>query len=434
MAIDGSVRSCAGVRCCIATSTVAVMFLAWTAAAQAQGPVSPPQGSVQTKAQTETYWTPERMRSAIPKPPPRQSKFAGPAVFSTMGNRPRDAYPMLMPGWDPRSKKPQPTKNSLKVFLPGTQEYARLMAATQPRTFGSPPASPVDYANYAKFQRWTWYGNYAAYPTSTIGKMFFTQGGNFVCTGNIVNRNTFITAGHCLSNGAGGFSSNILICPAYFDVNPGPPVTGGPHPAIGCWSWSGTLFVTSQFHTSGNVDRDYGCVVTQPTGTVVANSVGNVVGWAGVAANFPRDQMEFSVGYPAGPPFPGYHIIFSSSVEWYSIDHVVDSGAINNVSKYIGSDQTGGSSGGGWWLSISHRAKEWPDVDGSDDTDPRAGGGPFINGVNSHARCLIACTKPPTAVQGVFWDEVGSPDFTSSGADNNDIFDVFNLCAANGGS
>jgi hypothetical protein len=75
------------------------------------------------------------------------------------------------------------------------------------------------------------------------------------------------------------------------------------------------------------------------------------------------------------------------------------------------------------------------DVDGDNTTDPGAPGGPFFNGLNSHKRCLNACTTPPTNTQGIFWDEQGSPDITGNIAtDNNDFLDVLNLCLANGGS
>jgi len=55
-------------------------------------------------------------------------------------------------------------------------------------------------------------------------------------------------------------------------------------------------------------------------------------------------------------------------------------------------------------------------------------GGPFLNGVNSHRRCLVNCNTPPTASNGAFWQEMGSPPLTSSGSDSNDSEDVFAIC------
>jgi hypothetical protein len=172
--------------------------------------------------------------------------------------------------------------------------------------------------------------------------------------------------------------------------------------------------------------------VTNPTGTIVADNIGNVTGWIGVTANWPRNQQTISTGYPAAAPFPGYHIIFTAAVEWYS----QGSGGDAAVSKYIGNDMTGGSSGGSWWLNIRHTAAEYADVDGSSETDPlqtTGAGSPYANGLNSHKRCMSSCFTPPNAGGGIYWAEMGSPDFTSSGGDPRDVLDIFATCAANGG-
>lgn len=378
----------------------------------------------QQAAQIHAYWTPERMSAARPKPTPVVDSTTRVSVQSAVANRPADAYPTMIPGWNPTSGQPQPTLQSMKVFTPGTPGYERLMGAAAPMAFGSAPSNPIDYANYGRFQRWTWYGRYLTYPTSTIAKMFFTQnGGGFVCSATVVNRNTVLTAGHCVSDGAGNFSTNMLFCPSYNE--------NGVNPVTGCWA-GGAISTTTDWHTASDFDRDYACVVTNPTGTVVANNIGNVTGWAGITTNWPRNQQVFSTGYPAASPFPGHHIIFTAAVEWYS----QNSGGDAAVSKYIGNDMTGGSSGGSWWLNIRHNSAEHADVDGSNETDPlqtTGAGTPYANGLNSHKRCLGSCFTPPTAGGGIFWAEMGSPDFTSSGGDNRDVLDLFATCAGNGG-
>lgn len=390
---------------------------------------SPVQGPMaQQAAQVQAYWTPERMNAAQPKPTPMVDAANRVSVQSVVSNRPADAYPTMIPGWSPNSGLPQPTLKSMQVFTPGTPGYERLMGPVQPMAFGSPPSNPVDYPNYGKFQRWTWYANYLIYPTSTIAKMFFTQnGGNFVCSATVVNRNTVLTAGHCVSDGAGNLSTNMLFCPSYFRGSG----SGSVHPDRGCWT-GGFIATTTDWNNSSDFDRDYACVVTNPTGTTIANNIGNVTGWIGLTTNWPRSQQTFATGYPAGSPFPGYHIIFTAAVEWYS----QGSGGDAAVSKYIGNDMTGGSSGGSWWLGIRHDTFEYPDVDGSSETDPlqtTGGGGPFANGLNSHKRCLGSCFTPPNAGGGIYWAEMGSPDFTSSGGDPRDVLDIFASCAANGG-
>jgi len=387
---------------------------------------SPAAGPIaQQAAQTLAYWTPERMSEAVPKPLPVADAATRVSVQSTVSNRGADAYPTLIPGWDPTSGQPQPTLQSMRVFAPGTSAYQKIMGTAQPMAFGSAPTNPVDYANYGRFQRWTWYGRYLTYPTSTIVKMFFSQnGGSFVCSGTVVNRNTVLTAGHCVSDGAGTFSTNILFCPSYNLVN-------GVNPATGCWAGT-TINTTSDWHSNSDFDRDYACVVTNATGTLIANNIGNVTGWAGITTNWPRNQQTFATGYPAASPFSGSQIVFAAGVEWYS----QNSGGDAAVSKYIGNDMTGGSSGGSWWLNLRHNVSEYADVDGSNETDPlqsSGAGSHYANGLNSHKRCLGSCFTPPNAGGGIYWAEMGSPDFTSSGGDNRDVLDIFALCAAQGG-
>ena len=61
-------------------------------------------------------------------------------------------------------------------------------------------------------------------------------------------------------------------------------------------------------------------------------------------------------------------------------------------------------------------------VDADGNTDP---GSFWVNGVNSHKRCLGSCTSPPTAGGGIFWNEMSSPRFTS-GVDASGSEEVFN--------
>jgi hypothetical protein len=171
--------------------------------------------------------------------------------------------------------------------------------------------------------------------------------------------------------------------------------------------------------------------------------VGNITGWVGYTTNwFSYEIPTIEYGYSGESPFRGYHIIASSSPEWYYVDmQPGDSsvgGGLEHWSKYIGSDQTGGSSGGPWWMNVRHisNSAEAPDTDGiSYPTDPypsASGGipnGPFLNGVVSHSRCLGFCWEPPTTTYGTFWQEHGSPDFIDwSTSDEDDVNDVFQWC------
>jgi hypothetical protein len=405
----------------------------------------------------QSYWTPERMRAATPRF--RGVNMSLEAVRSTapesmweMKPLNEDAIPGYAPGWAP-GPGPQPDAKSRIEITPGDSLYTLLKVGAQPRTFAPfpPPSFPADYANYAPFNRWTWRGDsrieetptgdkirigYKTYPISTVGKLFLTlHGQKFVCSASVIQRNTIATAGHCVSDGAGTLATDFLFCPSYTVDEGG---NGIPDPAMGCWAGI-TPSTTAAFHNSSVIDRDIACIVTAKTGTVQNLPVGEVTGWTGRLWNLPSRLPTFALGYPAGPPFPGHHIIVSASSEWYEVDMSSDDG---QLSKYIGNDMTGGSSGGPWWISMRGTKSsgdpfnpgdypEYPDVDGSDITDPfqEAEEGPFLNGVNSHSRCIAeGCPQG-----SVFLSETGSPQFRNTEGDDEESEDVFQACFDRGG-
>jgi V8-like Glu-specific endopeptidase len=366
----------------------------------------------QTVEEIEAYWTPERMASAIPK----ELAVAQPPGGELRDREPvADAQPGFAPGAPP----------SL-AFQLGAAQKADVQPQTTPPFV--PPATPTDFGNYSPFQRWTHFGNYNTYPISTIGKLFFTQRGlDFVCSASVIARNTIATAGHCLHDGSGvpaGFSTNVRFCPGYA-------LAGA---VRGCWAGI-SIFVSGNWFVSGASDRDYACAVTAATGSMFALRLGDVTGTTGRAWNFATRQAELAFGYAAEPPFPGYHIINASSTEWYEVNMTPGDG---QVSKYIGNDMTGGSSGGPWWISLRHpnAAFDYGDTDGSGETDPpsfgigAASGGPYINGVNSHKRCNAANCPAGS----IFTQEMGSPQFRNTAADGDESEDVFAACFGNGGT
>lgn len=281
---------------------------------------------------------------------------------------------------------------------------------------GSAPTNPKN-GPYGPFQRWREATPITSYPKSTVGKLFFTlNGGNYVCSASVIGRSTVLTAGHCVSDGQGHWATNLLFCPSYDGTLADPRQRG-------CWT---VVFKTtsSPWHNTSNPDYDYACLVTATTGTKYANKVGNVTGTLGRAWNFASSQAERTFGYPAAAPFNGGTLQTTASTDWYSWNfNTSDAG---QVSKIIGSDLTGGSSGGPWILGWTGGLTETGDTDASNATDP---GNNWTNGVNSHKRCLVNCNTPPTTTSGVFWQEMTSPPFRGgSTADLNESEDVFAIC------
>ncbi len=360
-----------------------------------------------------SYWTPARLAAAKPMPTPLVPVSAASLSFRPVAQESLEAAdPGYTPGCRPNAKNCDTAPRKLALENGASTSSEAFGDLIQP-LHGAKPVNPKD-GPYGPFQRWREAELITAYPKSAVGKLFFTLGGrNWVCSASVVGRSTLITAGHCNSDGAGRFATNRLFCPSYKD---------GVNPLRGCWSVV-TSAVSNQWHTSGDPDYDYSCLVTATTGTVLGNKIGNVTGTLGRAWNFGPSQAVRTFGYPAAAPFTGGTLQTTASTEWYTHDFTVG----GQISKIIGSDLTGGSSGGPWIVGWTGGLAEAADTDGSLSTDP---GSNWVNGVNSHKRCVTNCNAP-TMTSGVFWQEMTSPPFRNTTGDVNESEDVIGLCLAN---
>jgi hypothetical protein len=370
---------------------------------------------------TRAYWTPARMAAARPMPTPLvvlDSAAAAEATSAVEVAAPELALPGFAPGWHPRMRP----HRDVRYFIPRGHPMYPVTASTedgfQPQ-YGPAPANPKD-GPYGPFQRYTEFDPIISYPQSTHGKLFFTLPGlgNFVCSATVVHRNTVFTAGHCnaLGGSGAGFATRRLFCPSY---------RNGVDPARGCWAVVASK-TSAGWLVNGDPDYDYACLITRPTGTVVASQIGNVTGWLGRAWNFAHSQAVRTFGYPQAAPFDGNRLLTTQSTEWYSHDFRPG----GQTSKIIGSDLTGGSSGGSWVMGWNNPGDEFPDTDGTLSTDP---GNLWIAGVNSHKRCVGDCSSPPTTTTGVFWQEMSSPPFLNTAAPDESE-DILAVCFANGGT
>ncbi|MCE7003476.1 peptidase [Kibdelosporangium philippinense] len=168
----------------------------------------------------------------------------------------------------------------------------------------------------------------------TAGRVFFTyQGRTASCSGNSVtsaNKSTVITAGHCVKL-EGVFHTNWVFVPAYNNGN-------APY---GTWTAKST-HATPQWVASEDINFDIGAAVVNPLN---GQSLSDVVGAQGIAFNQARGQNMYAFGYSAAAPYDGSKLIYCS-------------GRVFNdflLSRGIGMtcNQTGGSSGGPWFLSFS---------------------------------------------------------------------------------
>lgn len=237
---------------------------------------------------SSSYWTSERMQSALP------------------------AETLLedLPAWQDE----QPTGRDEQIWLSPDSDTTLLAESI-----------PLD--------------EYATFPYSTVGKVFFTDsrtGGNYVCSGTAVesaNGSTVDTAAHCVMEGGSGdgYYTNWIFCPQYVD---------GTCPAA---SWSARSVVVSRsWAYNGDLALDLAAVVVEELDGLTLTEV---VGGVGFGANLSRNQEFLALGYPAASPFDGERL---QSCTGTTINYPGG----NPRPIGIDCDMTGGSSGGGWLISV----------------------------------------------------------------------------------
>ncbi|WP_125774058.1 trypsin-like serine peptidase [Antribacter gilvus] len=171
---------------------------------------------------------------------------------------------------------------------------------------------------------------------ATTGKVFFTLGGsNYVCSGSAVtsgNEDVVLTAGHCLNEGPGAYATNFAFVPAYDD---------GARP-YGTFT-ARQLVTTTQWRDSGDFDYDIGFAVMN---TVGGQHLTDVVGSQGIAFNQPRGQYMHAFGYPAARPYDG------TDIAWCHGTTVADTWG-GSQDHALSCNMTGGSSGGPWFAGYN---------------------------------------------------------------------------------
>lgn len=199
---------------------------------------------------------------------------------------------------------------------------------------------------------------YTNLPDRLNVKVFFTgaTGGNFVCSGTIVNSSTkrmVSTAGHCVSDGVGGWHTNVVVVPGYSSQ-----CNGCGDAPFGRWP-ARVVTTLSEWHLFSNLKQDVGYIVTKDRNRT---RIVNQLGGHGTKFNVARSQQFRSYGYPQAAPFDGFNQYVCPSSRLANDNPTSGPGPLT---MRISCDMTGGSSGGGWLIKAS-------------------GGLGFVNSVNSY--------------------------------------------------
>lgn len=167
----------------------------------------------------------------------------------------------------------------------------------------------------------------------TTGRVFFNFDGQPAsCSGSAVtsaNESVVITAGHCVKY-EGSWHTDWVFVPGY---------DNGERP-YGTWSAAQTL-TTPQWEASEDLNYDIGAAVVNP---LDGRTLTDVVGGQGIAFNQERNQDMYSFGYPAADPYDGESLIYCSG------STITD--PLLSDDHGLACDMTGGSSGGPWFLDF----------------------------------------------------------------------------------
>jgi V8-like Glu-specific endopeptidase len=186
------------------------------------------------------------------------------------------------------------------------------------------------------------------------GKVYFSMGGgNWVCSGSVVNDNRtgasiVLTAGHCAydetaDGNPNGFATNWVFIPEY-DTNP--TLSNCSNTTYGCWTAS-ALVVHQGFATAGSFNdqatvHDFAFAVVGAGGKSGSAQLDSTVG--SFPIQFTGDvsgQKLYSFGYPAAGKYHGNDLTYCAGNVF--TDDLNDG---NTWGMVCG--MTGGSSGGPW--------------------------------------------------------------------------------------
>jgi len=189
-----------------------------------------------------------------------------------------------------------------------------------------------------------------------VGRLFFSlEGGNFSCSASVIRPHTLVTARHCMFDySTGTFGSNWAFYPDFNNGKADTAIGGGIWFAEFAFTWvSGAPGFNYDIGLLAMHDANgQGCYLINDTATTELYT-----GFLGYTYNGDYSQRQWAVfGYPAetnsedGNPFNGKWQIRSDAATGHVNDDI--GGNFTNTVE-IGSDQTGGTSGGPWIIGYN---------------------------------------------------------------------------------
>lgn len=216
----------------------------------------------------------------------------------------------------------------------------------------------------------------SSFPFRATGKLWMRFGGSwFVCTASLIKKGVLLTAAHCVhdyGDGNDGFADEVWWSPANFKDQFPPPLVGGSGGPYG-WYRGQHLRIPNPYKNGTDTclsvangivcNNDIATVTLRPRGGVYA---GTNLGWYSYgwnaysyirSASFANLWVALitQLGYPAAID-GGDQMIRTDSQGRYITETGTTSGDLLKNTQ-IGSAQTGGSSGGPWFVNFGTRPK-----------------------------------------------------------------------------
>ncbi len=208
------------------------------------------------------------------------------------------------------------------------------------------------------------------FPWRATGKslMLMSDGGVTVCTASVIGPSLVVTAAHCLHDfgqGADGFIRDYRFAPAFHEG----------HAPYGTWSAREWYLAKSYFDGSDACEvrgvvceNDLAVIVMEP---LDGQLIGDVVGQYRVLTYSPGvEDEDFSLATLANQKLAqitqlGYPALFYDGDKMIRTDSLGFRDIPNNVA--LGSNQTGGSSGGPWLMNFGMETSFSGDAEPDDD-------------------------------------------------------------------
>jgi V8-like Glu-specific endopeptidase len=149
----------------------------------------------------------------------------------------------------------------------------------------------------------------------TTGKVLFTMGtANYVCSGSLVqdgvaDRALVLTAGHCVYDDRGdAFATNWMFVPEFDSA----PTFTCANTAWGCWT--ATRLVTTSAWANSEFNHDYAFAVLGAGGKTNAQA-DDVIGAQPIAFGTVHPTVVHAFGYPAAQPYTGNDLVYCAGTD-----------------------------------------------------------------------------------------------------------------------